>query len=53
MNKSTKSSWRSSVVARDKNGKSSQSSKWRKSEAAYFKSSRGEPAQVTAASYSK
>jgi len=38
---------------RARNGNYSCSSQWKKSEDAYFKPSRGEPAQVSAASYNK
>lgn len=50
---SSRSGWKCSVVARVKNGSFNDSSQWKKSEDAYFKPSRGEPAQVSAASYNK
>lgn len=49
----SQSGWKCSTVARVRNGSFSCSSQSKNSEDAYFRPSRGEPAQVSAASYNK
>ncbi|MDD5281469.1 MAG: hypothetical protein PHC37_02130 [Candidatus Omnitrophica bacterium] len=53
MNKNANSDSRGSVSTKRENAKSSEHSQSKKTEDAYFNSSRGEPAQVTAASYNR
>lgn len=53
MNKNANSASKDSISTKRENSKSSEHSQSKKTEDAYFNSSRGEPAQVTAASYNK